>query len=148
MWIKAFDWMRVFKQPAFFYLLIKYTLYDMQSFLVLIAIVIFLFTNCLYVLNVADRTFYPAYGGSNSDYTALYPDEPGQGNSFLAAFWHVYITSLGEYDTESYGNRGTMNTYVVWILFFLATFFIQITFMNMLIAIMQNTFVKVMAKRQ
>ena len=36
----------------------------------------------------------------------------------------------------------------MWALFFLATFFIQITFMNMLIAIMQNTFTNVMAKRQ
>ena len=124
MWVKAFDWMRVFKQPAFFYLLIKYTLYDMQSFIFLIAIVIMLFTNCLYVFNMADRTFYPAQGesGNYSDYTSLYPDS--HENSFVGAFWHVYITSLGEYDTESYGNRGTLQTTFVWALFFLATFFI------------------------
>ena len=64
--------------------------------------------------------------------------------SFTSAIKHVWLISLGDYSTDDYGNRGEVSKQLIWLVFIAATFFIQITFMNMLIAIMSNTFDKVM----
>ena len=44
-------------------------------------------------------------------------------------------------------NQGDTIKLILWIVFFVATFLIQITFMNILIAIMGNTFEEVMEKK-
>ena len=61
---------------------------------------------------------------------------------------HTWLISLGDYSTDDYGNRGEFQKQLIWIVFVLATFFIQITFMNMLIAIMSGIFDKIMAKEE
>ena len=57
----------------------------------------------------------------------------------------MYTIGFGEFATESYS--GT-NVNLIWFVWFFGTFLIQITFLNMLIAIMTNTFDKVMDSRQ
>ena len=57
----------------------------------------------------------------------------------------MYTIGFGEFYTEGYS--GT-NVNLVWFVWFFGTFLIQITFLNMLIAIMTNTFDKVMDSRQ
>ena len=69
----------------------------------------------------------------------------------IDSFIYVYLLSLGEFDydrfissedqdiSEDQGNN-------LWIIFLVATFLIQITFLNMLIAIMGNTYDKVIDK--
>ena len=52
-----------------------------------------------------------------------------------------YLLSLGEFDTENYGSEG--GDTLPWIVFIAATFITQITFLNMLIAIMGDTFARV-----
>ena len=48
---------------------------------------------------------------------------------------------MGDFSTKQYyGNNSTF----IWIIFMIATFLLQITFLNMLIAIMGNTFSQVM----
>ena len=55
------------------------------------------------------------------------------------AFENQYELSLGEYEIESY--RGAeVRQFLVYLLFVLSSFLIQITFLNMLIAIMGDTF--------
>ena len=107
-----------------------------------------LFANWLYIFNISGRSINPSGGQSSlySDYTSLYQDESG--SSFWNAIVHIYLISLGEFSTDDYGNRGSLQKTVIWILFLSATFFIQITFMNMLIAIMSNTYSETMAKKQ
>lgn len=51
------------------------------------------------------------------------------------------MLSLGEFDTESFGLEG--GDILVWIIFIITTFITQITFLNMLIAIMGDTFARV-----
>lgn len=66
---------------------------------------------------------------------------------FLNAFIHMYILAVGDYDTDAFSNKGEINQAVIWMVFFAATFMLQVTFMNMLIAIMGNTFDEVMEKK-
>ena len=54
---------------------------------------------------------------------------------------YMYKLTLGDFSTLGY--LGT-NDYYVWIIFLTATFILQITFLNMLIAIMADTFSHVM----
>ena len=49
-----------------------------------------------------------------------------------------YLLSLGEFDTGNYALSG--KDYIVWLVFIATTFITQITFLNMLIAIMGDTF--------
>ena len=59
----------------------------------------------------------------------------------------MYILAVGDYDTDAFSNKGEINQAVIWMVFFAATFMLQVTFMNMLIAIMGNTFEEVMEKK-
>ena len=61
---------------------------------------------------------------------------------------HMYLLSLGEFDFENFGTRGTMSNVLLWLIFVLGTFILQITFMNMLIAIMSEVFGEVTEKKQ
>ena len=56
-----------------------------------------------------------------------------------------YLLSLGEFSSDGFNNHSQW--YLCWIFFILATFFTQITMLNMLIAIMGNTFEMVIEKK-
>ena len=58
---------------------------------------------------------------------------------FVDAIIKQYLVGLGEFNYENYGNQYTDDVFI-WIFFFLATFITQITFLNMLIAMMSLTF--------
>ena len=55
LWFRAFYWMRVFERTALLILLIKRTLTGILSFMVLLFIILLMFTNMLYVLNLAQH---------------------------------------------------------------------------------------------
>ena len=59
----------------------------------------------------------------------------------------MYILAVGDYDTENFDNKGEVNKVVLWFTWLVATFLLQVTFMNMLIAIMGNTFEEVWDKK-
>lgn len=58
------------------------------------------------------------------------------------------MLTLGEFETDSFSSGSGTNLEIVWILFALATFLSQITILNMLIAIMGDTFDSVSETRQ
>ena len=61
------------------------------------------------------------------------------------AFIYVYKITLGDFSTNKFLG---LNSEFIWLLFFLATFLLQIVFLNMLIAIMGNTFQYVLDNKQ
>ena len=60
----------------------------------------------------------------------------------------MYLLSLGEFDFENFGSRDTLTNTLMWAIFVIGTFLLQITFMNMLIAIMSEVFAVVTEKKQ
>ena len=66
-------------------------------------------------------------------------------SGFVNAWISTYTLGFGEFDTEGYA--GT-NVNLIWFVWFIGTFLISVTFLNMLIAIMTNTYDKVMESRQ
>jgi hypothetical protein len=66
----------------------------------------------------------------------LYPSY----STFIGAFKHVYLSSMGESDTDQYfGNE--MTPFLIF-LFLMMSFFMMIHMLNMLIAIMGDSFAK------
>ena len=65
--------------------------------------------------------------------------------SFLNAVIYSFKLSLGDFSTAGYRGNNQGST---WLVFVLATFLLQITFLNMIIAIMANTFEFVMERKQ
>mmetsp|Transcript_27105 Transcript_27105/g.31818 ORF Transcript_27105/g.31818 Transcript_27105/m.31818 type:complete len:109 (+) Transcript_27105:1160-1486(+) len=57
-----------------------------------------------------------------------------------------YLLAIGEYAVDDFSDRPL--TWLCFILFILATFFIQVTMLNMLIAIMADTFSNVYQKKE
>ena len=51
-WYKVFYWMRLFKDPAFFMNLLTRTLGDIVPFMLMISILIMMFSNVIYILNL------------------------------------------------------------------------------------------------
>jgi uncharacterized membrane protein len=54
---------------------------------------------------------------------------------------YVYLTSIGEFGTDSYTNREDMG--LLWAFFIITTFFLSIVMLNMLIAMMGQSYEKV-----
>jgi uncharacterized protein YhhL (DUF1145 family) len=67
-------------------------------------------------------------------------DGPGY-TTIVGSFKHVYLLALGEFNLDDYtiGND-YFTTSLLWLLFILATFILLIHLLNMLIAIMGETF--------
>ena len=60
----------------------------------------------------------------------------------------MWLLSLGEFDYENFGERDSMSNILMWIILFFGTFFLQITFMNMLIAIMSEVFTETTERKK
>lgn len=57
------------------------------------------------------------------------------------------MLALGEFDTDNYDEENSEDRFL-WLLFFAMTFLAQIVFLNMLIAVMGDSFDKVTEKNQ
>ena len=57
-----------------------------------------------------------------------------------------YYLALGDYDTENFKDQPYV--FIMFFIFILGTFFIQVTMLNMLIAIMSDTFDRVSEQKE
>mmetsp|Transcript_102001 Transcript_102001/g.140935 ORF Transcript_102001/g.140935 Transcript_102001/m.140935 type:complete len:374 (+) Transcript_102001:574-1695(+) len=126
LWVKMFYWMRLFGPTAAFLRMIIEIIRDSMQFIVMFFICIFMFSNALFMLN-ANR---------DPDDTLFDPDLAAPMNSII----YEYLIGLGEFGVDSYGVKDRS---ILWTYFVLSTFITQITFMNLLIAIMGDTFDRV-----
>ena len=129
MWIKVFYWMRIFRNFAYFITIITATIGDSGSFMVMLCIIIFAFANMFFIIQ--NNTL-------REDYHYV--------NSFLGIGWldsiiAMYLMSLGEFDYDGYGSGP--DKYVAWSFFILGTYLSLIVFMNVLIAIMGDSYARV-----
>jgi len=140
LWVKVFYWMRLFKATAHFITLIFTTIYDVRVFTLMLCIIIIAFANFFFVVNLNTNQGVATTTTSHDgyyyvpDYTLPKP---------LNALMSTYMMSLGEFDYGGYGIGPDI--YIVWIFFVLGTFLMLVVFMNMLIAIMSDTFSTVLA---
>lgn len=135
MWLKLLFYLRLFAPFAALIRMIETILKDMVVFFVLFAIAVIGFGNAFYILsyNLADTRFENA--GENEI-----------GHNILEAIIFSYKNSLGDFQTD--GFEGFPSSPLVWIIFIFETVIIQIVLLNLLIAIMADTFNKVTEKKE
>ncbi len=126
--IKVFYWLRLFEKPAFFVLLLTETLDNIKYFITLIFVSLIMFGIPMVILN----------------------NSRGQDNLVLEGpfdFWilnmllNQYLLALGEFNIDEFRNGG--QTELCYVYFVLAAFITQLTMLNMLIAIMGDTFERI-----
>lgn len=128
MWIKVFYWMRLFSALAYYVKLIQQTFADSFNFMLMVFIIINAFANYYYVISKNQElhnapNYYDNYANSSK----------------LDVLISVYMLgALGDFDSTIY--RVGFDKYAASFMFYLATFVIAVVFMNMLIAIMGETF--------
>ena len=131
--MKLFDWLRLFESTAFYINLIGQTVADIKSFIILLLASMLLFGLPKMMLD-----FYSTHD------TELFYDHTG--NLFTNMMMNQYLVTLGDFHIKHYMQNE--ETLISWVLFILATGFTQITMLNMLIAIMGDTFDKVSESKQ
>lgn len=136
MWCKMFYWMRLFESTAYYVTLIVQTITDCMTFMLMILIILLAFGNFFMVINQnmdgrEDGVVYV------NEYLGFKP---------VDALISAYFMGLGEFAYDGY-SLGP-NKYSAWSMFLLATFLTCVVFMNMLIAIMGETFGAVTEKAE
>ena len=78
--------------------------------------------------------------------TILVPDDTYINSSFIKTLMFGYLLSLGDYDTDVLDD--TTNPILAKITFIVASVFLQVILLNMTIAIMGDTFDRIMDQQQ
>lgn len=141
LWLKFFYFFRLFRPTAAFIRMIVEMLKDIRVFLLVFFIGIFAFSNAYYVFDLYTDNLIDKW---MADPTKN-PDEAPEkiaGESFIDAFIYTYQQSLGELGSDGFDD--SYSPTVFWIVFFCSTILLQITLLNLLIAIMGDTFGRVL----
>ena len=131
-WVKAFYLMRLFEHTSFFVRLVFETITDIFYGLLVFLVILMMFGNALIVLSQDREPFYYRYFEEDS-------------SDYINVFLNMYELSIGTwtYDAIFAENQADSIMKVTWIIFVLSTMITQIIFLNMLIAIMGDTYDRV-----
>lgn len=125
MWFKFLYFFRIFKSFGYLTRLIILVIYDMRHFLVVLFITIVAFSDAFLTLSNGNRV------------------EKGQEqfvDGFFDSIIFTYRIILGDFDVTAFGSVGV---FMVYGLFILCTVFNTIIMLNLLIAIISETFTMV-----
>lgn len=131
MWLKLLYFLRLFAPTAALIRMIVEITQDMFVFTIIYFIAI---------VGFADAFFILAYNLNSNEENEMFD------NNFLLAIIYSYRTGLGDFDTAAFENSNDKGLW--YVLFVVQTVFIQIVLLNLLIAIMGDTFDKVTEKRE
>ena len=126
---KVFDWLRLFDRTSFFIHLINQTMKDMVYFLLIFVLGMAMIGLALFILQLNAKPGDPVLIES------IY------NNFFLDSIRNQYLLSQGVYLNEEFDSHN--QHLLLEILFTIAILFTQIVILNMLIAIMGDTFDRV-----
>ena len=124
LWFKMFDWMRLFDSTSFYIKLILVTIYDIMPFMVIYVIFLLMFgcaMDCISLNRPEDEEIIESYIGW----------------WFVDLLINQHLLGLGDFAMDNYSGQ---NGVLVYVFFTLATFLTAVTALNMLIAIMGNTY--------
>ena len=133
MWVKSFSWFRLGDNTSFYIRLVVETMAGIKYFLFILIFTQCMFANVIYILDTnrepSEKLFQVAFGNEIAD-----------------AFLNQYLLALGDFDTGNYTSHPHSN--IIWFLFVVSSFFSLVVILNMLIAIMGDTFDAVTENQQ
>ena len=123
-WLKLFYFGRIFYSTAAMIRMVIEIAYDMKYFLLILLLTVTGFGNAYFILassNLTDGVYFT-------------------GDTFWRAFIYAYNQSLGSFDTSAYAGTDKHLLFTIW---WLNTMIVLIIMLNLLIAIMGDTFDRV-----
>ena len=133
LWIQIIFWLRLFDSTAKYVALLLRTIKDISYFMIVMAMLMFGFATAFFILQ-----YSRVYNESDAD-SLLFP--MNKGDSIMgAAFVNQYLMMLGDFEGVNLSDESSSVQVLVTIYFIFTTFLVQITILNMLIAIMGQTF--------
>jgi hypothetical protein len=132
MWFQFLYFFKLIENTAFFATLVYQTLYDMIFFLLIFFLVLFPFSNAIYILNTKRNVM--------DEDSSLYPNAFGQGGEEASAIMYQYLLALGEFHTDNFYHGKGEDAPILWVFFIISTFLSTVIMLNMMIAIMGETF--------
>ena len=135
MWIKFLYFWRIFRQTSKFISMIVAIVGDLKDFLVVFFVTLTAFGNSMYIMSNNNPTINP------DDYAEGEEVPPGK---FIQSIWDsiffAYRMSLGDFDTADLGQTYYL---LVITMFILATLFLTIMMLNILIAVISDSYARV-----
>lgn len=125
MWLKFLYFFRIFESFGYLIRIIIVVIFDMRHFLVVLLITIIAFGDSFLTLSLGNQAEDDRFVKSFSD-----------------AVIYTYRIVLGDFNVDEFGNVGTS---LVYILFILCTVFNSVVMLNLLVAIISETFSAVKA---
>lgn len=123
LWFNMLNFLRLFRNTGYLIHLILQVMKDMKYFVLIVTINLLSFSSAFYVLS-----------RSNDG------EEDFLGSSFVGANAFIYQLLLGAFDPSRFGSQ---NLTLTWAFFVLATFFLIVVMLNLLISIISDTFARV-----
>lgn len=123
LWIKFLYFLRIFKGTGYLISMIVEVVADMKIFLSVFIITLAAFGHCFLILSL-----------NNADAEGAFV------LGFLDSINFTYRMALGDFDTDSFVGA---DLWLVWTMFLLATVFLLIVMLNLLIAIISDTYERV-----
>lgn len=123
LWLKLLYFFRIFRETGHLIKMIVEVVYDMRFFFYILLFTVFAFSGSFTLLSL-----------NNSDETERYVTD------LINANLKIYELVLGNFDTSNFGSA---NKILMWMLFITASIFLIIVMLNLLIAIISDTFERV-----
>ena len=129
--LKITSYLRLIESFSYLIDIIYQILIDIQSFIIIMVGMIIICAFSFYTI---------AKNQSSLDELNDTEKENVPYHTFTGAIWYVWVLVLGEYEYESFQYGKGSQKFILQFLFCVTAFVIQIHLLNMLIAIMGNTF--------
>jgi hypothetical protein len=136
MWLIVFSWMRLFHQTSFYVMMIIQAVYDIRYFLVMILLCVCMFGNAILILDDTQDTMSLDV---NESYEMIVPKQTWY--RFVDAMIYQYMVGIGEISTDNYDDNKDLG--FLWFYMILATIITQLIFLNILIAIISDTYKRI-----
>ena len=127
-WILLLSFFRLFRGTGYLITLILEVIQDMRFFVAVITVTLLAFTSTFFILSTTSET------DESIDLIGL---------SYLNSASSTYQLLLGQFDTSSFNAKQLPLT---WAFFILATLFLIIVMLNLLISIISDTFARVSSR--
>jgi hypothetical protein len=121
MWIRFLYFFRIFRTTGYYIRMLVNVIQDIRYFIFIFVLTILAFAHAYYVF-LKNNSKGPVF------------------ESVTEAVAYVYKIALGDFDTDIYGDYFHQ---ISWFFFVLATFFLQIVLINLLISIVADTFARI-----
>ena len=118
-------------------------MWDIRYFMIMFLLCIATFANAILILDLAqwnsNKELAAASTEEVEEYARIIPQSID--NNLFDSILNQYLLGLGEFTYDDYPDNAAK--YLIWIYFVLATIFTNINFLNLLIAIISDTYARI-----